>query len=258
MKVKTCSKCGETKPISEFPRKTASKDRLSVWCKACAAEYNHNRYKARREEQAEYMRKWREKHREERAEYDRRWHKEHREEKAEYNRKWRKANPEKASEHKRKWRREHPEKVAERMRKWREANPEKKAEYNRNWREEHAKYSRKWYKAHRENQIEYSRKYYEAHPEKARARNAKRRALKRNATVGDREAIQHIYDIAANAKRVRCYLCGGLIPKGERHVDHIVPLSKGGLHTASNLAVTCAQCNLNKHTKLPEEVGILL
>ncbi len=32
---KTCSKCGETRPVSEYHRKTASKDGLSARCKPC-------------------------------------------------------------------------------------------------------------------------------------------------------------------------------------------------------------------------------
>jgi 5-methylcytosine-specific restriction endonuclease McrA len=67
-----------------------------------------------------------------------------------------------------------------------------------------------------------------------------------------------IYSIAADGKSVRCYLCGDMIPNGERHVDHIVPLSRGGGHVASNLAIACAECNLRKAAKLPEEIGLLV
>lgn len=33
------------------------------------------------------------------------------------------------------------------------------------------------------------------------------------------------------------------------HIDHVVPLSKGGLHTLSNLRPTHGLCNLKKHNK---------
>ena len=37
------------------------------------------------------------------------------------------------------------------------------------------------------------------------------------------------------------------------HVDHIVPLSRGGEHAISNLAIACPTCNLSKNNKLVEE-----
>ena len=40
----------------------------------------------------------------------------------------------------------------------------------------------------------------------------------------------------------------------EYHVDHRIPLAKGGLHHPSNLWVITADENLRKHAKLPEEL----
>ena len=50
-----------------------------------------------------------------------------------------------------------------------------------------------------------------------------------------------------------CYICGRSCQPNEIHLDHIVPLSRGGSHTADNLGVTCAPCNTTKgaqHTSL--------
>ena len=140
-----------------------------------------------------------------------------------------------------------PEKVQESQQRSRKANREKKLSA-----------FRKWAKENKEKSRAACREWAKKNPEKIRAIRAKRRALKAKVTVGDLTAIQRVYDIATNGERVRCYLCGAMVPKGERHVDHIVPLSKGGLHTASNLAVACAACNLKKQAKLPEEIGVLI
>jgi hypothetical protein len=43
-----------------------------------------------------------------------------------------------------------------------------------------------------------------------------------------------------------CQLCGAKAPDVELHIDHIVPLSKGGTTTLDNLQVLCADCNLGK------------
>jgi hypothetical protein len=38
--MKTCTKCKETKPLSEFCKDKRTKDGLSGWCKDCVKSYN--------------------------------------------------------------------------------------------------------------------------------------------------------------------------------------------------------------------------
>lgn len=44
-----------------------------------------------------------------------------------------------------------------------------------------------------------------------------------------------------------CVYCGGLY----EHLDHFMPLSKGGKHALSNLVPSCKSCNLSKNSKIP-------
>jgi len=151
----------------------------------------------------------------------------------------------------------------------REEELAKTEQYNDAHKEERLDYAVEYYKTHKKQRDDYNREYRETHAEERKtykrthrsedlANTQKRNALKKGATVGNMEEITDVYRIAREQKRVRCYLCGALIPLGERHVDHIIPLSKGGSHSAKNLAVTCKQCNLSKGAKIPMEIGRLL
>ena len=48
-----------------------------------------------------------------------------------------------------------------------------------------------------------------------------------------------------------CQYCGA--EDGPFHLDHVIPVSRGGDHGMHNLVVACARCNLSKGAKTPEE-----
>lgn len=133
----------------------------------------------------------------------------------------------------------------------------KKDRYLENGDVERAR-SKEYYKLNRESALAKAKNYYKTHVLEDNARSSARRALILGATIGNLAEIKEIYRRAKEDPKVRCYLCGKLIPIGHRHVDHIMPLSKGGAHRPSNLAVSCDICNKRKAAKLPEEIGILL
>ena len=54
------------------------------------------------------------------------------------------------------------------------------------------------------------------------------------------------------AKAKHCGLCGAAFTKETpKHIDHVVPLAKGGMHEDANLQALCAQCNNRKYDKDP-------
>jgi 5-methylcytosine-specific restriction endonuclease McrA len=52
----------------------------------------------------------------------------------------------------------------------------------------------------------------------------------------------------------RCQYCGG----PAENIDHVLPRSRGGLHTWDNVVACCRRCNVHKGDRLPAEVGLNL
>ncbi len=69
--------------------------------------------------------------------------------------------------------------------------------------------------------------------------------------------ISNIYE----RQRGRCVWCRSQL-KNRYHIDHRKPLSRGGANSADNIDLLCADCNLRKWSKAPEqwarEKGLLL
>lgn len=130
------------------------------------------------------------------------------------------------------------ERATERVRAWRAANPERSVEYGVAYRA-----------ANRKRIAESVRAWAIAHPEKHAAKERRRRASKLSA-----EGSHTAADVTAQYARQngRCYYCHAKV--GDKyHVDHVVPLSRGGSDDPSNLVIACPTCNLRKHDKLPSE-----
>lgn len=50
----------------------------------------------------------------------------------------------------------------------------------------------------------------------------------------------------------RCVLCGADATDRKLHIDHIIPVSKGGISVIKNLRVLCSQCNTGRNTDLKD------
>jgi 5-methylcytosine-specific restriction endonuclease McrA len=174
--MKTCSKCGVEKPLSDFHPHTGCKDSVRPDCKDCVNAANRARRAANVEQ---------------RREGDRRRYAE---------------NPT----------RQEAQKAA----------------------------AKAFYHADRDRQRELHRAYYRAHAADWKNYRARRKARKRVAHLPyGRHAIYE-------RDEGRCTICGAEIAyePGAFHLDHIVPLARGGTDTPENLQLTCPSCNWAKWT----------
>jgi 5-methylcytosine-specific restriction endonuclease McrA len=89
------------------------------------------------------------------------------------------------------------------------------------------------------------------HPESVKERHARRRARLLGARLGCRTAYAKFLRWAEQARRIRCYWCKSQTRPGRRHIDHVIPLSRGGADAVGNLCVSCPSCNMSKSAKSP-------
>lgn len=224
--LKRCTKCGEFKPREAFNRRAASSDGLQYECKACRLDYN---------------------------------------------RAWIAANEDHYRQYQELYRAQHAERTRERVRKWRNGNRVRVREYNKRWKKEHPERARETARRGtqayrdrnrdlvREKDRDYKRKMRLEHPERTSAIRSKCRAKRLTSpgahTAGDLRAIRTAQ--TDKQGRLICWACGKPI-NGTPHLDHWIPLAKGGRNDPGNLHYMHAKCNQTKSAKMPTEIGRLL
>lgn len=140
------------------------------------------------------------------------------------------------------------------MRNRRALDPQKHRDENKQWKlnnpEKAQQMNRDGYQRNREARLQHSRVYRKNNPESARLASHRRKALRRNAQ--GRVTAQDIRTMK-KAQRSRCYYCKAKFVNDKYHVDHVIPLSRGGSNSPENLVLACPSCNLSKHNKMPHE-----
>jgi 5-methylcytosine-specific restriction endonuclease McrA len=74
-----------------------------------------------------------------------------------------------------------------------------------------------------------------------------RRARMRKVDTGlvTHEVLERLYSTEV------CNYCGECTPISNRTCDHVIPISRGGLHHPDNLVMACGSCNSSKGDRLP-------
>lgn len=152
--------------------------------------------------------------------------------------KWRKNNPDKAREASNTWKNQNKDRVIT----YRQADYAQKADYYKSkaclWRSKNTEKAR-----------EATRNWFKSNPHKRTEYEATRRSRITNCTVNltaqEKTDIENIY--------AKCQRMNKKAGKIAFHVDHIKPLSKGGLHHPSNLQILTAQENVRKHDHWDEK-----
>jgi 5-methylcytosine-specific restriction endonuclease McrA len=129
----------------------------------------------------------------------------------------------------------------------------------RKWRSKNLKYcserQRKWRSSHPGYETEQGRRQRLKYPERYREYNVRRRARERGADISNKETASIIRKWK-KLPEFECSYCHLTFPTKRMHIDHIIPISKGGHHTPENICRSCAPCNRRKWGKMPEEFAL--
>ena len=129
-----------------------------------------------------------------------------------------------------------------------EEKRKKAVEYYYENREAKLEYQEQYYKDNREKISEYYKQYLQS--EQGRKNNAKseqnRRA--RKAQLPNTLTTEE-YENTLEYFNHTCAYCGCELNKDNHHMEHIVPISKGGGTTQKNIIPSCESCNWSKHAK---------
>jgi 5-methylcytosine-specific restriction endonuclease McrA len=126
----------------------------------------------------------------------------------------------------------------------------KRIAYHQTHRDQENESARLWYVANRENrkdrQSMYQAAYHQTHKETDRAKKGRRLAMLRGVSSTERIDRGQVFERDHGI----CHICKLAVDPKHWHMDHIVPLSKGGAHVMANVSVAHPRCNRSKGAKL--------
>lgn len=220
---RVCTICKEYKSFDNYHKAKSRKYGYHNVCKPCKSLSDKKSHQKHREKRIEYMSKR---------------YEENKERLLKECKVYRDNNKESIAEYKKHWHVRNKESVNERSRVWREKNKEQNIESKKNW--------------------------YRNNRDRVYANISKRRSSKffvrfskfmRN-DILERDNWEcqscgvkvHDRNIGGNDKR---YLWDD---EFKAHLDHVIPISKGGDSTPENIQVLCRTCNLSKKAKTDYEI----
>lgn len=117
---------------------------------------------------------------------------------------------------------------------WGRKNPDKRRIHGIEYRKRHP---------------DYGKRYYAKNRDKVLAKHARRRAYILNSD----EHFTRV-DVATQyrSQKGKCWHCGKLVGQ-KYHIDHLIPLSRGGSNSARNIVISCPSCNVTRRNKLTME-----
>lgn len=172
-----------------------------------------------------------------------------------YSAQYRADNPDRVRESWRKDRQAHPERRRAEAKRYDERFPDAARARKKRWAEANPGAARTYREANADRVREATRAWKERHP--VEVANY-RRAYKARVRLAGRATTEELAALVEEAGTYGCAVCWA----PAEHLDHIVPVSRGGCGCVENLQWLCAPCNLSKSARdffewLPERLAAL-
>lgn len=225
--IKSCTKCKEIKNISEFKKETRNKNGFSYWCTDCQVSYSHEYYLKNRKKALAERAIYRDENKDKIAKDKREVYINNREDILEDRKKYYINNKDKVKKRDMEYRRNNKDAISKRSKEYRQTEL-----YSR-YRDELKKTDK--YKIGQINSRD------------------KRRYMKKNqgdGTLSVRSLKTKALIDLLHLQQYKCNNCRCDISEN-KHLDHHVPLSKGGIHSIDNVVWLCPSCNMLKSDKMP-------
>lgn len=136
---------------------------------------------------------------------------------------------------------------------WRIANPERRDATNKAYYQKHKAIIAEKQNAYKLTRLDDYKAYQSEYKKKNRERFKDRNRIdahnRRESKVG--KLSKDITVRLMELQRGRCPVCKVSLKSVKTHIDHIMPLYRGGLNVDSNVQLLCDKCNLHKHAKHP-------
>lgn len=227
---KTCTKCKQEKPLDQFGKhsgKKSAKSGIRPACKQCEIDYAKAFAAANPEVIRERKRRYKERHPEKVSQWAKTHRAKHREKLDAYSRQYRLSNKEKIAEINRLYRLNNLELKKKKDAEWAKKNPDKVRESSRRYRLNNPEKAK-----------QNGKRYRERNPERSRILRHRRRAR-----INDLP----LYKLPAKSIRRMlardCAYCGNK----SVHLDHTIPVARGGYTGIGNLTPACSSCNFSKN-----------
>ena len=225
--MKTCVTCKIEKSVDDFGKRKSNVDGLRNTCKECRKlEYVRTRDKV-----------------------------------LSYQKEYTKNNKDRISEYQKKYRDNNKETLSEKSANYYQNNKErikqKSLNYYYNNLNSRKEAMRLWSHSHQEHLKDYNRQYRENNRESIRVVQQRYVLKKRGVTIG--YVPNNVKEILRELQEDSCGICNTLVYELDVvNLDHIIPISRNGVHSMDNLQYTHESCNKQKGGKLPEECRVIM